>query len=215
MKKEIEYYKKDYFDWQKNIGYFGGIANLKKFESYIGENDKVIDFGCGGGYLLNNVSCKEKIGVEINEVARANAAELGIKAVEDLNNIDDGWADIIISNNALEHTTNPFEEIKKVYKKLNHGGKAIFVVPCDSINYEYDPNDINKHLYSWSPMNLGNIFSEAGFYVKESRPYIHKWPRHYDKIARVFGLKIFHLICRIYGNIDRKWFQVRIVAIKK
>jgi len=94
-----------------------------------------------------------------------------------------------------------------------YNGKIIFVVPCENINYAYKPGDINQHLYSWSPMGIGNLFTLAGFSVIESKPYIHKWPPNYLKIAR-FGRKIFDFTCRLYGQYERTWFQVRIVAEK-
>ena len=104
--------------------------------------------------------------------------------------------------------------------KLHVGGRIIFVVPCESIGFGYKSNDINHHLYSW--MSIGYLLTEAGFTVIESKPYIHKWPRikyiwpsMYKFIATVGGRIIFDLACRIYGRIDRKWFQVRVIAEKR
>lgn len=74
---------------------------------------------------------------------------------------------------------------------------------------------MNYHLYSCSPMCLGNLFTEAGFSVIESRPYIHKWPPGYRTIARLGGRKLFEIACRIYGRLERSWFQVRLIAEKK
>ena len=54
---------------QERIGKFGGIINKKKFNKYINKNDSVLDFGCGGGYLLKNIDCLNKHGIEINETA--------------------------------------------------------------------------------------------------------------------------------------------------
>jgi hypothetical protein len=62
-------------------------------------------------------------------------------------------------------------------------------------------------------MCIGNLLTQAGFGIQESKPYNHKWPPNYLFIAR-FGRRIFELACRIYGRIDRKWVQVRAVAIK-
>ena len=64
------HYDNKYFDWQSPIGEFGGWANLTKFQPFIRNDFNVIDFGCGGGYLLNNIQCKEKIGIEVNDSAR-------------------------------------------------------------------------------------------------------------------------------------------------
>ncbi|UCE39033.1 MAG: methyltransferase domain-containing protein, partial [Thermoplasmata archaeon] len=70
-------YGKEYFDWQKNIGSFGGLANLFKFKEFINPTDTVVDFGCGGGYLLRNLQCKEKMGIEVNPHARQEAKRNG------------------------------------------------------------------------------------------------------------------------------------------
>jgi len=208
------HYDKKYFLWQSSIGEFGGWANLTKFQDYIKPSFKIIDFGCGGGYLLKNIDCKEKVGIEVNESARQQAKQLGIKTYATIEEINDEWADLIISNNVLEHCLNPLQDLKNLYPKLKHGGRIVFVVPCESINHKYVPNNISHHLYCWSPMSLGNLFTEAGFVVEESRPYIHKWRPKHRKIAKYGGRGIFEIYCRIYGHLERSWFQVRIIARK-
>lgn len=209
------HYDEKYFDWQASIGEFGGWANQSKFIEYISSNSRVLDFGCGGGFLLKSVKCGKKVGVEVNPSAVETARKNNIEVFSSVEEIPDEYVDIIISNNALEHTLQPLNELKSLYKKLTVGGKLIFIVPCESISYSYKFNDINHHLYSWSPMCIGNLFTEAGFSVIESKPYIHKWPPGYKFIAKVGGRRLFEIICRIYGRIERSWFQVRVVAEKK
>ena len=69
--KAKNYYGNEYFNnYQREIGEFGGKANIFKFKKYISRNHSVLDFGCGGGFLLNNLDCKDKIGIEINPIAR-------------------------------------------------------------------------------------------------------------------------------------------------
>ena len=82
------YYDNKYFDWQAPIGEFGGWANLTKFRPFIDNDFNVIDFGCGGGYLLKNIRCKEKIGVEVNDSAREQAQQNGIRTVKSSMDID-------------------------------------------------------------------------------------------------------------------------------
>ena len=212
--KYNKHYDISYFEWQSSIGEFGGWANIDKFKHFIKEKYNIIDFGSGGGYLLKNIKCKDKIGIEINKEARKTAEEMGVKVVEKINEIEDSWADLIISNNVLEHTLNPLLELKELYKKLKKGGKIIFVVPCESIDYDYKPNNVNHHLYSWSPMSIGNLFNEAGFKLIESKPYKHKWPPYYRMIAKLFGRALFNIACRIYARLERSWYQVRIIGEK-
>ena len=67
----MTHYDKKYFDWQKQVGVIGGYLNKFKFESQVKDTDVLMDFGCGGGYLLNNFNNAKKIGFEINKSALA------------------------------------------------------------------------------------------------------------------------------------------------
>jgi len=207
-------YSSDYFNWQKNIGAFGGHANLFKVKDFITKDDKVIDFGCGGGYLLANIICKEKIGVEINDVARNQAAVNGIPTVKYSSEIPDGWADVIISNHALEHVENPLQELKTLFLKIRTGGKIVFVLPHEVKN-RYIPGDVNQHLYTWSPMNAGNLFTRAGFSVMRVETIKHAWPPYYPAVRKLCGEKLFDVICRIYAIIFSNEYQVRVIGVKK
>jgi SAM-dependent methyltransferase len=172
----------DYFDFQAAIGEFGGWANVTKFWDYISPDDTVLDFGCGGGYLLKNLACARRVGVEVNPAAAQVAKDNDVEVYLNTDDVSDNSIDVIVSNNALEHTLQPLDELKRLLPKLRDTGRLIFVVPCESIHYEYKPRDINHHLYSWSPMCLGNLLTEAGYDLEESRPYIHKWPKRYRKL---------------------------------
>ncbi|MEM8645166.1 MAG: class I SAM-dependent methyltransferase [Pseudomonadota bacterium] len=213
-----EHYDESYFDWQRKIGEFGGKANFFKFKDTLREHDTVLDFGCGGGFLLNEITCHRKIGIEPNPSAQAQIEEFGIElfasSQEALQRLGEGTVDVIISNNALEHTLHPLAELKALYRLLKVGGKIHFVVPCEAIKKSWHPNNINYHLYSWSPMNLGNLFTEAGFEIIRVAPYIHKWPPHGQFIQETFGWDVFNLAARIYGRIERSWYQVEALCQK-
>lgn len=207
----VGYYDDKYFTWQAPLGEFGGWANLIKFRDYIKPDDKVIDYGCGGGYLLKQLTCKERLGIEINPTARQTADSIGIRTVATAAEVPDEWADVIISNNALEHTERPLDEIKALLPKLKRGGRIVFVVPNESIIWKYAPGDVNQHIYAWSPMSIGNLFTHAGFEVEESKAFLHKWPRNYRFWAKV-SPALFHFVCRLYARWERTWFQIRVVA---
>ncbi len=208
------YYNKSYFDWQKKSGLIGGELNVFKFKKFINPNDTVLDFGCGGGYLLNNLLCKRKIGVEINDIARQNASELGIEVFKYSEDVPDNLCDIIISNHALEHTLNPYEEIKMLYSKLKQNGKIIFVVPSE-MKKKWKPNDIHKHLYTWAEINIGNLFDAAGYDVLIVKEVYHLFPPYYMFLYDFLGKNIFHLLCKCHGFIRRNLSEIHIVATKK
>lgn len=214
------HYDAEYFKYQSEIGRFGGWANLTKFSDYIRPEMKVLDFGCGGGYLLANITCREKLGIEISPVARDAAQNNGITTLAATSQVEDGWADILISNNALEHCPNPLQELQALLPKVIPGGKVIFVVPCESIRNSYKTDDPNHHLYCWSPMSAANLFTDAGFQVHESKAYVHIWPPKFiPRLLRsIGGRPLFELGCRLYGFLTY-WnlspavtSQIRIVA---
>ena len=61
-------------------------------------------------------------------------------------------------------------------------------------------------------MCIGNMFTEAGFTLIESKAYIHKWPPRAKLMRRLGGRWLFELSCRIYARFSRTWFQVRAVG---
>lgn len=195
------HYDAAYFKWQSEIGRFGGWANVTKFADYVRPEMKVLDFGCGGGYLLANVDCREKLGIEVNPAGRAEAERQGIRAVASAAGVRDGWADLVISNHALEHCSHPLRELQELFPKVIRGGTVVFVVPCESIRYKHSANDPNHHLYTWSPMSAANLFAEAGFNVLESKAYIHTWPPGFIPrlLRRIGGRSLFEAGCRVYG----------------
>ena len=62
----MSHYDEKYFKWQKTVGEIGGFLNMFKFEEHIKKDGSLMDFGCGGGYLLNNFKAQTKLGYEIN-----------------------------------------------------------------------------------------------------------------------------------------------------
>ncbi|MBV9771498.1 MAG: methyltransferase domain-containing protein [Bryobacterales bacterium] len=210
-----------YFSWYAPLGEFGGWANLSKFTEFIKPDYNVLDFGCGGGYLLEQIQCKERRGIEVSPTARDEAQRRNIGVVANQEEIPDGWADLIISNSVLEHCLRPLDELKALLPKLKKGGRAVFVVPCEPIFYKHKLNDINHHLYCWSPMALGNLFTEAGFKVEESKCFVHVWPPRGAQLLAKGGRKLFDVSCRIFGwliymgIIRRPGNQVRVVSVRE
>jgi len=211
---ENPHYQKEYFDWQGPIGEFGGWANRPKFSGEIQPGDTVLDFGCGGGALLEGLICEKKLGVEVNPAAIEEARGRGIEVFPSVEEIPGGTVDVVISNHALEHTQRPLDEVVALFHTLKPGGKLVIVVPCESIIRSYRAEDMNHHLYSWSPMCLGNLLTEAGFRLEESKPYYRTWPPGYRQIARWGGRGGFEMACWMYAHLNRSVFQTRAVGRK-
>lgn len=214
MSKASQHYDPSYFKNYRSGGLFGGTANKIKFDSLIKSGYRVLDFGCAAGDLLASYPGIHPYGIEINPAARTVAEQNGLTCYESANDLPHDFFDLIISDNALEHVEQPLSELYMLFRALKPGGTICLVVPLDNKSFAYCSNNVDYHLYSWSPMNLGNLLDCAGFTVISSKPFVHKWMPGHRFIAHVFGWRVFHLLAFAYGHLDRRWFQVRAVATK-
>jgi SAM-dependent methyltransferase len=189
-----------YFSWQEEIGDAGAELNLWKFQPYVTRHDTVIDFGCGSGGLLANLTCEGRIGVEPNPAARTLAARRGITVVSSASDLDDATADVAISNHALEHTLEPFRELRHLRRALKPGGTFVLVVPSERGPRSWRPGDVNHHLFTWTPLLLGDLLVEAGFEVERCRMVYRAWPPGYTTLRR------WPVVLRALGGV---WAVVR------
>ena len=201
-------YDKDYFNWQKQVSgeLEGAQIEAKKFIPFINNQDIVLDFGCGGGYLLSSIPCRRKIGIEINPYARETAKGYLDEVLSDFQRISDNSIDIIISNHALEHVLSPYHELKEMYRVLKENGLLILYVPIDDWRTQknVDSNDINHHLFTWTPQILFNLVTESGFRVNNARIFTHAWPPFTLALNRYLPQKIFNFLCVITSIIYKR-----------
>jgi SAM-dependent methyltransferase len=123
--------------------------------------------------------------------------------------------DVIISHHALEHLDNPLGQLEQLRSRLKPGGKMVFVVPSELWPKQrvYLPGDINQHLYTWTPLTLGNLFDRAGLVVGRVELLGH---RLLPKTSTLYGWipdSVFHFCCQAWAWVT--WTrQIRIVACK-
>ena len=204
-------YDKEYWDYQSKIGKIGGMLNLFKFENHIRETDTVLDFGCGGGYLLETIKCAEKIGFEVNDHALERARSVGLNVTKSWDDIEDESIDRVISNHALEHVLDPPFCLKNLYSKLKVGGALIAVVPCEQLGqpqFNYKTNDVNQHVYTWCPQSLGNLVKFSGFRVVSCDALHHCWT---DDFERSYMGENYHERC-VAQSKRTGTFQIKVVA---
>jgi len=209
----VNHYDEEYFAWQNVDAELGAQLNKDKFTPFLrAEHRSILDFGCGGGWLLKVLPGESKIGIEINPVAREHARTLGFQVFEDFSAVADGSVDVIVTNHALEHVERPFETLRQMKRVLRQGGLLILVVPCDRANFPYSVNDRDYHLFSWSAGTLGNLANATGFKVVNAAELVHRWPPRWAMIYHRFGPALCHFACRVYGRLRRDRRQVRVVA---
>jgi SAM-dependent methyltransferase len=192
------HYDAAYVDFARSITALNAQVNREIFQPHISLRDRVLDFGCGTGDMLAILDCGDRLGVEVNEAARREAEHRGVRTVPSLSIVPDGWADVAISNSCLEHVEHPLIELRDLYRAVRPGGTLVIRVPNETTAMRYAAGDIDQHLYTWSPMNLGNLLTNAGFSVQSVRLDKNVWPPKPTLIHRMLGNKLFRIASRLY-----------------
>jgi len=197
----------EYFAYLRQGGLVRGELNARtKFARFVKPSDVVLDFGCGEGTLLRAFQCARRLGVEVNPVARAQAKTNGVEVFETLAEIPAGSVDLAVSNHALEHVFSPVQILRDLATKLKLGGKLVLVVPIDDwrVQRTFNPKDLDHHLYTWTPLLLGNLLVEAGYQVHDISVLTHAWFPGWDRWIGRLPTWLFDAVCWGYSAYSRR-----------
>jgi len=196
---------KGYADWQ--VRWHESLAHIvaRKFQPYVGAADTVLDFGCGGGANLAAISCARRLGVEPNPHSAQSAIARGIEVTQTLEPVAPQSVDVVISHHALEHTLRPYDELVAMRRVLKRDGRVVVVLPIDDWRSQrrFDSEDINHHLYTWTPLLIGNLLVEAGYAVVESRVSNFTWPPKVHLSDKVLPRPVFDAMAALWSHVTR------------
>jgi SAM-dependent methyltransferase len=119
--------KTDYYSWR--------WEHAKVYDEIVGENDYVLDIGCGSGYFLSKISDKTKNiqGLEFNDLAIEKCKKKNIPAVKSdirsFSNDNVGVFDVVCAFQVLEHIHDVRSFVESCLKTLKPDGKLIIGVP--------------------------------------------------------------------------------------
>jgi GT2 family glycosyltransferase/2-polyprenyl-3-methyl-5-hydroxy-6-metoxy-1,4-benzoquinol methylase/glycosyltransferase involved in cell wall biosynthesis len=160
--------------------------SLKKMLRFIGENKRVVDFGCAAGNLAQLLSKKGCIvtGVEINPEAAKIAekycqdvviADLDFVSVTEI--LPVGEFDVAVFGDVLEHLRNPWKVLEETKKILKNSGYVVASIPNIAHGairlallegkFEYTEEGIldNTHLRFFTKKTVDELFDKSGYLV--------------------------------------------------
>lgn len=175
-KKEsgTNYHQKKYL-LNDNISLLISKKRKEKFEPFISADDKLLEYGVGGGFNIRLIDCKEKVGFDIAESVREQIAQLNINFKSAIDDIPDSYFDVVICNHVLEHVHSPIDTLVIIKAKMKAEGKLLLTVPYEHKKkfLKYNGEDEDFHLFAWNVQTLTYMTKSLGFTCikTEVRPY--------------------------------------------
>lgn len=207
---------RDYFARQDKDGVWAARFNQFLFAPFISPTDDILDFGCGGGHLLNVLEARTKVGIDINPIARESVGQKGIKAYANLEELEGSFFDRIITSHALEHVPSPFHTLVSLRKLLRPQGMLIWLSPMDDwrrrLHRSWQANDFDMHLYTWTPLTIGNLLVTAGYRPQSIEIVTHAFPPRFSKQLWQIHPALFQVVGRAWAMVSKRR-QLRAVAV--
>ncbi|HET6767043.1 MAG TPA: class I SAM-dependent methyltransferase [Chitinophagaceae bacterium] len=146
---------------------------LDSFEKYR-QNNRILDVGCGEGWILELAMKRgwETYGTEFSSRAIEICEKKGIKMYTGIlnpANMKEKDFDIIVSSETIEHINNPREELANIYQLLRKGG--LFYITTPNFNSylrrmmkdKYAIIKYPEHLSYYTTATLNKVLKQTGF----------------------------------------------------
>ncbi len=187
---------------------------------------RILDVGCGeglfGAYLKDHLQAEvwgveyepDRAAVAAQRLTRVLSGDIGQRMAE----LPDGYFDLIICNDVLEHLLDPYTILEKFKKKLSPAGVVVSSIPniryfrnfLDLVfgkNWEYADHGIMDftHFRFFTGKSIRNMFERAGYTIL----------RH-EAINPTKSIKVWPFVLLTFGYFnDIRYLQYATVARPK
>lgn len=138
----------------------------------LGFGSRILDFGSGGGGLLNKLSVlgfRDLTGADAfidRDLAFPNGVRIVKRSLVEL----EPAFDLVMLHHSFEHLPDPRVAIREIARLTAHGGNALIRIPLKAAAWEkYGVNwvqlDPPRHLYLFTEASFRRIAEDAGFEV--------------------------------------------------
>ena len=157
--------------------------------------ERVLDVGCNTGAFGEGLKARGKVevwGIELNEDAAAKAASVLDHVINDTfgatTAIPDGFFDVIVFNDVLEHLVDPWDALRVARSKLRTGGCVVASIPnflhqenllhiLRERDFRYEDVGIRDrtHLRFFTRKSVYRLFDDSGYSVKNVAGINESW----------------------------------------
>lgn len=173
----------------------------------IGEGDKVLDIGCGGGYISKEIYSQTKAkvfaldnsiqAVKLAKIICKNTPIQIVQAKATAIPARDNFVDVVLCIGLLEHVKDIDLALKEIVRVLKDGG-YIYVVSSNRFSFMYEQRILRQliHMWpygyqkNWTKEKLIKKLNSYGFYTEmaEIQPGIGNF-KIIDRLDMIFSTK--------------------------
>ena len=143
---------------------------LARIKDKFGDDYKdyvILDLGCGA-----HKSDESFFGVDVRELSGVNY----VSSIDDMSNLDDGFANAIVSRHSLEHLVDTVKTLNEWVRVLQLDGKIIIILPDHEFIDTMDPMlSGNVHMHAFTRESFRNLVTALGFTVELLETVIEGW----------------------------------------
>lgn len=129
-----------------------------------------VDFGCGGGELLEvaQEAGYEAVGIETDQRALAQATAAGLRVLTDLSDVPH-QVDVLSMSHVLEHLEEPRAQLIAARKALLPGGLLVVAQPDPRglasrlLGRRWSGWQLQEHLWHFTQEYLSRLIQQSGF----------------------------------------------------
>jgi len=167
-----EHYEIKYHQLEKDGWWFLARRDIiLRLFTEIPKHSSILDIGCSGGVLLLDLAREgfsDTYGIDISKRAIQKCKDQGIENVKVADGREtgyqDGFFDIVIASDTLEHIHNEHKALGEWQRILKTGGIAIIFVPAHMFLWgKHD--EINQHIKRYSKADFKNAVQKSGFEI--------------------------------------------------
>ena len=180
-------------------------------QKYIPEDSAVLDVGAGYCEFINNIKCREKYAIDLNEnISNFAHSDVKVFICSSLNMpfFSDNSIDIVFISNFLEHLRSKDEVIKtlsEIMRILRVGGGIIILQP--NIRYAYKEYwDFFDHYLPFSDKSLIEVLQMVGFKIEKVLPKFLPYTTKSKIPQNPFLVKIYLKLPFIWKIIGKQMF---------
>lgn len=148
--------------------------------------ERILEFGCNDGVLLNLLKDQAKVLFGIDPILKGSESELNSgnirvigEKIENLNLREaiGGTPDLVVSQHTMEHLPDPRAILTEMLKLGNQNTLYVFEFPCFDLLFEQYRFDqiFHQHLHYYSFSSFNRLLSELGAELVDSTLHYTYW----------------------------------------